>query len=305
MTMEKEYLIKKWLKDELTPEELDAFKALEDVSSYENIVETAKQFKASEVATADDFETFNKRFKNKKKASSRFVWSHPLLRIASVVIIAVGLYFTLFYNSMTQVATLAQEKTTVELPDASEVTLNAMSKIEFNADDWADKRVVKLEGEAYFDVEKGKTFDVLTSQGIVTVVGTEFSVKQRDDYFEVNCFEGVVKVSSGQWVETLTASKTFRILGGKMSQGTTELSKPQWLGAMSNFEALPFVEVVNELERQYDIEIKLKDLNQNRLFSGGFVHDNLDNALMSITQPLNLTYKKLSPKQVLIYGHKK
>lgn len=303
--MEKEHLIKKWLNDELTPEEFEAFKALEDVSSYENIVETAKHFKASEVSTVEDFEIFNKRFKNKTNASSRFVWSNPLLRVASVVIIALGLYFTLFYNSMTQVATLAQEKTTVELPDASEVTLNAMSKIEFDADDWSDKREVKLDGEAYFDVEKGKTFDVVTSQGSVTVVGTEFSVKHRNDYFEVNCFEGIVKVVSGQASETLTAGKTFRLMNGNISQSTAVLSKPSWLGTMSNFEALPFIEVVNELERQYDIKIELKDLNQNRLFSGGFVHDNLDNALMSITQPLNLTYKKLSPKQVVIYGHKK
>ena len=40
-----------------------------------------------------------------------------------------------------------------------------------------------------------------------------------------------------------------------------------------------------------------------RLFSGGFVHNNLENALMSITEPMNLTFEISSPNQVLIYGN--
>ncbi len=301
--MEKEYLIEKWLNDELTPEEHEAFKALDEYQFYVDIVENAKDFKASDLSKVDDFETFNNKLKNTK--APKPLWTNPILRIASVLVIALGLYFTLFYNPTIQVNTLAHQKTTIELPDASKVTLNALSEVEYNKKNWDKKREVTLKGEAFFQVQKGRTFDVVTSKGIVTVVGTEFSVKQRDHYFEVTCYEGVVKVTSNDISETLTAGKTYRILNGNYSQSSTTLDEPHWLDNVSSFEKVPFKEVIAELERQYDLNIELQNITQNPLFTGGFVHNNLDNALMSVTQPLNLTYKIVSPKQVVIYGHKK
>jgi transmembrane sensor len=305
MNMEKEYLIEKWLNDALTPEEQEAFMALDEYQFYIDIVKNAKGFKASDLSKVDDFETFNQKRNIKNSKAPKSLWTNPILRIASVLVITLGLYFTLFHNQTTQINTLAHQKTTIELPDASKVTLNAFSEVEFNKKNWDKKREVTLKGEAFFKVKKGKTFDVITSDGIVTVVGTEFSVKQRDHYFEVKCFEGIVKVTSNDISETLTAGKTYRLLDGNYSQSNTTLNEPQWLKNMSSFEAVPFSEVSNELERQYDIKIQFDNITLNPLFSGGFVHNNLDNALMSITQPLNLTYKIVSPKQVVIYGLKK
>ena len=303
--MEKEYLIEKWLNDALTSEEHEAFKALNEYQFYVDIVEDAKGFKACELSKVDNFETFKQRHKFKRAKSILRLWENPLLRIAGVLVIAFGLYYTLFYSPTTQVNTLAHQKTTIELPDASTVTLNALSKVEYNKKKWDQEREIILEGEAFFKVKKGKRFDVVTSEGTVTVVGTEFSVKQRDDYFEVKCFEGIVKVTSNGISDTLTDGKTYRILEGKYSKRTTTLNQPKWIENVSSFETVPFKEVVAELERQYDLKIDVQNITQEPLFTGGFVHDNLNNALMSITQPLNLTYKIVSPKQVVIYGQNK
>jgi hypothetical protein len=95
------------------------------------------------------------------------------------------------------------------------------------------------------------------------------------------------------------------LLNGEFSQSPVSFDQPQWLNNTSSFEAVPFTEVIAEMERQYDIKIQLENNYKNPIFTGGFVHDNLNDALMSITQPLNLTYKIVSPKQVIIYGHKK
>ena len=43
-----------------------------------------------------------------------------------------------------------------------------------------------------------------------------------------------------------------------------------------------------ELERQYSIKIVLDEVSPEILFTGGFIHNNMDNALKSVTQPLNL-----------------
>ena len=43
----------------------------------------------------------------------------------------------------------------------------------------------------------------MSYDGLVTVVGTEFNVQQRSGFFEVQCFEGVVKVTTERITKTL------------------------------------------------------------------------------------------------------
>jgi transmembrane sensor len=44
------------------------------------------------------------------------------------------------------------------------------------SDDWSKERTLSLEGEAFFEVQKGSKFSVVTSDGIVEVLGTSFDV---------------------------------------------------------------------------------------------------------------------------------
>lgn len=302
--MEKEYLIQKWLNNDLTDSENEAFVQGEDYQLNIDILEYAESFKASHFSKIDDFNTFKRRYNSQNTPVKKLYWLTPMLRIASVVVIAFGMYFTFFYNNLTQIQTLANQKTTIELPDLSQVTLNALSSIEYNAQGWNDNRSLKLEGEAYFEVAKGKKFDVLTTDGIVTVVGTKFNVKQRNNYFEVKCFEGIVRVTSDSITRQLVAGDTYQILNGTFIQETTISQVPQWTKNISSFKSIPFKEVIAELERQYNIKVIFKNINTNRIFTGGFIHDNLENALISITQPMDLTYELNSSNLIVIYAKK-
>lgn len=302
--MEKEYLIQKWLNNDLTDSENEAFVQGEDYQLNIDILEYAESFKASHFSKIDDFNAFKKSYNSQNKPVKKLHWVTPMLRIASVVVIAFGMYFTFFYNNLTQIQTLANQKTTIELPDLSQVTLNALSSIEYNAQGWNDNRSLKLEGEAYFEVAKGKKFDVLTTDGIVTVVGTKFNVKQRNNYFEVKCFEGIVRVTSDSITRQLVAGDTYQILNGTFIQETTISQVPQWTKNISSFKSIPFKEVIAELERQYNIKVIFKNINTNRIFTGGFIHDNLENALISITQPMDLTYELNSSNLIVIYAKK-
>ena len=76
------------------------------------------------------------------------------------------------------------------------------------------KRDLTLEGEAYFKVQKGQTFSVNTTDGVVKVLGTHFNVKQRNNYFEVNCYEGLVSVTYNNETVKLPPGKTFRLING-------------------------------------------------------------------------------------------
>ena len=297
--MEKEYLIKKWLSNNLNEAELAAFEAMEDHHLHTQIIENAKYFKASHFSEVADFDELYSRISTQTPVK-KLNWIKPMMRIAGLFILGFGIYFMFFFNSLHHVKTLASEKTTVELPDHSMVTLNALSEISFSKKKWNKKREVNLDGEAFFKVAKGKKFDVITSEGIVTVVGTQFNVKQRGDYFEVECYEGIVKVVSNNNTKELQAGDTFRLYGDHLSYNETLFEYPQWTNDISNFKSVPFEEVLKELERQFDVSIQFENINTNHLFTGGFKHDSLDNALKSITEPLKLTYKIESSKQVIL-----
>ena len=295
--MDKDYLIKKWLANDLTEEELKAFELLEDHDLHTEIIESAHYFKASHFSKVAEFEKLEDRLSDENQVR-KLNRMRPLLRIAGIFVIGFGIYFLFFYNNIIQVQTLASQKTTVELPDASEITLNALTEINYSKNRWDNNREVKLDGEAFFIVAKGEVFDVITSEGIVTVVGTQFNVKQRGTYFEVKCYEGVVRVTSNNTTRELMAGDTFRMYNNEVMISKTSFQTPQWTKDISDFKSVPFGEVIAELERQYDITVTYDTSYGNRLFTGGFVHNNLDNALKSITEPLELTYSIESSNQV-------
>ncbi|WP_282136155.1 FecR family protein [Seonamhaeicola maritimus] len=295
--MDKDDLIKKWLNDELTGAEKKQFCELSDSEFNEVIVDKAKHFKASNFFKTSEFESFKELYEQ-QKPTKKYASFNVFLKIASVVIIGLGLYYTIFFNAQTNIETLAGEKLAYILPDNSIVELNALSSIKYTKEEWQDHRMLLLDGEAFFKVEKGSTFNVKTSHGLVTVVGTEFNVKQRRNYFEVKCFEGIVKVNFDHVNKTLSEGNSFLVLNGEFTEGEINNKAPKWTENMSEFNAIPFKEVLAEIERQYNLQIVYKDINTNRLFTGGFPHDNLENALIAITQPMNLSYE-LSPSNMV------
>lgn len=303
--MDKEVLLKKWLNDDLSSAEKLKFQQEEDYALHQAIIERAAHFKASHFSEVNDFQTFQSNYTPNKVETQHHRWFKSMLRIASILVIAFGIYFSFFYNNLTEITTLASQKTTIELPDQSSVTLNADSQLEYNKTNWNNNRSLNLEGEAYFKVKSGQTFDVITDKGTVTVVGTEFNVKQRHEVFEVQCYEGIVKVTSGSITKQLLAGDTFRMLDDVWTPGDTPFSVPQWTQNKSYFKAIRFKEVIAEMERQYNVAITLEDVDDSRKFTGSFSHKNLENALISITQPMGLTFKINASNQVVIYGNKK
>src|SRR5690606_17662150 len=135
----------------------------------------------------------------------------------------------------------------------SMVLLNSLSELTYKKSSWNDNREVHLQGEAYFQVEKGNRFTVVTSAGNVSVLGTHFNVKQRGNYFEVTCFEGLVAVKTPTDSILLPAGKNFQIINGRVKQGITDRVEPNLTTGISSFESVPFKEVLAEFERQYNV----------------------------------------------------
>ncbi|TYA92239.1 FecR family protein [Seonamhaeicola marinus] len=299
--MKNDDLLKKWLNNELTDVDKQQFSEQEDYAFNERILEGAKHFKASEIYTTKNFESF-KSYYDQKKPVKKLASFNRFLRIASVIVVGLGLYFAMFTNDSGSVQTLAGEKTTFELPDSSIVELNSLSSVTYNPKTWETERTLKLDGEAYFKVEKGSAFKVKTKAGYVTVLGTQFNVKQREKYFEVQCFEGVVSVEVDTLYRKLKAGDIFLILNDNFKESKTLDTFPMWTKNMSDFKAVPVAHVLSEIERQYNVQVVHQNTNIDRLFTGSFPHDNLEEALTSITQPLSLSFSISKSNLITIHG---
>lgn len=298
--MTHEEYIKKWLDGSLSEAEAEAFKKTADYQELERLLRAVPSFKAPEY----DVEARLKAFHDRKPAKGKVVrmnWVKPLLQAAAVFLIAAVGYFLFFYTPLTTIQALAGEKVELYLPDSSLVILNAGSQVAYHEGVWSDERQVELSGEAFFKVARGSKFDVITPTGTVSVLGTQFNVKHREDFFDVACYEGRVRVTTGTKTQQLSPGQGFRNIKGVLQEYThsRELT-PRWVDDESYFQSVPLYQVAQELERQYNLRVELKGVNNEQLFTGGFTHNDLTLALQSITLPLDLSYQVVDDEHIIL-----
>ena len=232
--MEKENLIQKWLSNELNKAEMEAFKKLPEYDSYNRISDGAKLFKDTSFDVNQEYNKLNAIIAKKRMSTNQettqtetislFQRLKPVLQIAAIFVVGLGIYFGPFYDNMKTIKTASNE-TTVKLPDASLVALNNASQIRYKKSNFKNKRVVNLVGEADFDIKEGSVFEVVTWSGTINdLVGTKFSVKQRADSFEILCKEGEVSFSYKGKIVRLPAGKKLNIIDGKIIEAETKLA---------------------------------------------------------------------------------
>ncbi len=301
--MEKDSL-RKWLDGTMSAEEKAAFESTDEFKKLQRILESSKNLKAPEYDVEKELSKINKR-KSPEGKIIKMYDNKVLMKLAASIIIFFSIYWFFLRSGDEKFSTIAGEKMELVLPDSSEVIMNAFSNLTYSKRKWKKKRIVELEGEAFFKVMKGSSFEVNTDLGVVSVLGTQFNVKQREGLFEVTCFEGKVKVVNAEHETILIPSQSVRIYQGKVTNEKTQLSDlPNWVSNKSEFASLPYIEVIREFERQYGAEVELNQLDTNQLFTGGFTHTDLESALKSVSLPLNATYEILDQQHIRIIGEK-
>ncbi len=298
--MRKDYLLAKWLNKNITNEELTELKSSTEYATYIKIAEATSKLKIPSFNIDANFKAISSQIKLKDKVI-RLKPMATFLKIAAVIAVLFTVY--LFINSLdTTIETKIAEKQYFLLPDDSKVVLNANSTINYNKKDWKKSRELTLNGEAYFNVSKGKKFLVKTQLGIVNVLGTQFNVLARDDNFYIKCYEGLVSVSFNDTLIKLSAGKKLKIENGVLIKHfKNNTSSPGWIANESSFDNTTLAIVLKEFERQYPIKITTENINVNKRFSGSFTHNNLNLALKSVCDPLNLSFT-INGEDVTIYA---
>jgi transmembrane sensor len=220
--------------------------------------------------------------------------SSSWLKIAAAFIAFVVASFTAYQVAEVNIESGDSGLTTVELPDHSVIKMKENSKVEYNRITWIFNRTLSFIGEGYFEVEKGEQFTVLSKLGSIQVLGTSFTIYSRENTYEVACFTGKVSVASNTSSEEIVLKpgdavilKTESFIPYQLP--TTE--KPSWVEGEFYFEDEDFINVIEALEKQYQVEVSFPEEFETLKYTGYFDNTNLEKALKLVCEPLELTYE--------------
>lgn len=219
--------------------------------------------------------------------------------VAASVILCLGISYVLFFQTQdAQVRTLLASSERVELNDGSWVHVSPESEVSWNKRSFENNRVVKLEGEAFFEVTKGEKFTVSSRWGDVEVLGTSFNIWDRANRYEVVCRSGKVSVTLDNGKQfILTAGMKLNFDPEKDEAVVDERSSKEevlWVDGNKFLEDATVSELQEELKRYFAIDLEVPDEFIQR--RGNFLMNtnNLDSSLYQVSWPLNAQVEKVS-----------
>ncbi len=287
-------ILARWLSEELTKEEREEFENSPEFAVYQKMVDGMERFEKPKFDTVALKQRVLQQMTDEARPKSKVSRIRPLyisITAAASILFIIGFFF----NKVEYVSGVG-EQLQVSLPDGSVVRLNASSKLTRSRFFWESNKRVSLEGEAFFDIEKGDGFQVETQSGIVSVLGTEFNIRSRNINFELTCYEGKVSFNTPDLNTDviLTPGDKIKWSGENLDKERKDEAKPDWMNGRSSFSNIDFDEVIAELEAQYGIEVVRTSSIISGHFTGSFVHDDLETALKTVFLPMGVDYV-LSP----------
>ena len=274
------------------------------------------QNKSKEELIDDIWKKFHKKLINVEQRSKNknievpieeFVsWKFYFLRIAVVFVLGIGIWYFLNDdiendNLLVKVENNGETVKKVVLPDSSLIFLNSKSKIEYNCD-FSLSREVFLEGEAFFDIRRGKNvFIVRLSGASIEVYGTSFSICAFEKNDEIDVIVETGNVLFLNNYDNENPQKVYLQCGDKgilkKSNNTIEKCSNEdnnylsWKTKKLVFEKASINEIAEVLEKTYNSEIIVnQDINDKYLLTARFSEQSLD----TVIQILNSEFEKIN-----------
>ena len=289
-------LYSRWLTNDLSEQEIESLKASGEWEELERIIQATDKVSLPSFDKEAAFSQLSQRNRAKKKENARIFY---ILSSAAAIAILLFLAYPIWFSSSTLIQSEIGEQMVYTLPDQSKVTLNAASSIEFDAESFMEKRELQLTGEAFFEVEKGKSFMVNATNGKVEVLGTSFNIRTWGTSFHTTCYTGSVQVTKKDKIQVLSANEAATWDGRNLLKTEVlNVDPASWMKGTSSFINTSIRDVFEELERQYTVKVIGKDRNEQ--FSGDFTHDNLNLAIQQICGPSGLKWKQENPTTIVI-----
>lgn len=247
---------------------------------------------APNAKTHSALDKVNQRIEYSQTHISKLPLYKRLSRIAAVLIplfVVAGGYF--YYNStkdnLIEVTVTYGEEKHLFLPDSSEIWINAGTTIKYPKEFKGEQRTIYLDGEAYFSVKRdiSKPFIVETNNLSVKVLGTRFNVKAYTDDKKVvaTLTSGKVEVSTDKNSYILKPNEQLTFNTNTLTTIINEVPTNEtdaWLSGQLIFTDASFDDILQTLERRFNVLIESNITNPKELYTVKFLkNDSLDNVL--------------------------
>jgi transmembrane sensor len=165
------------------------------------------------------------------------------------------------------------------LPDGTHVWLNATSSIKYPVVFSGTKRIVELQGEAYFEVahQVNKPFRINTAKQQIEVIGTHFNVNAypEESLSKITLLHGSVKVntasipvaSGGQLLLKPGEQSVFYANKVSIVQANVE-EAVAWKNGLFQFEAEDIESIMRKVARWYNVDVQYEGTVSQEKFSG-------------------------------------
>lgn len=273
-TSEENQQLKEWIEE--SPENKKEFLALKDIWDS-----SRKYHDRAEVQLA----LFYKN-QLEKANQSRIRWIRYSAAVAAIIVFGLVVWGLLPQSTTSQpdkfqvFSVPLGSRSKVLLADGTEVNLNSGSELRYSSGYSSANRVVYLKGEGYFQVKSDKDhpFIVKTTDFDVVATGTSFNVCSylNNRYSNTTLAEGKVHIqmnSSGQLFDVKQGDK-FELNRNSMKYVLAKAdieSEVAWKNGEFIFQKIPFPDLVQRLERWYDVKLNYSGQElQNFAFTGRF-----------------------------------
>ncbi|WP_346316615.1 FecR domain-containing protein [Chitinophaga sp. YIM B06452] len=163
----------------------------------------------------------------------------------------------------------------IELPDGTLVWLNAASSLRFPTAFNGTERTVVLNGEGYFEVahRDNMPFKVQLGSGVVEVLGTRFNVMAYPNETRVRTtlLQGAVKVTHNNHTARLAPGQqaSWAAGGSNITVGPADTDEAiSWKDGYFQFNRAPLADVMRQLQRWYNVEVRYEGGSGKREFWG-------------------------------------
>lgn len=208
-----------------------------------------------------------------EKKKNRHAWAS----IAAALVIFTSLFWLLktkgsdpkgtAISSITKKTSNRSEFKYLLLEDSTQVWLNAASSLEFPDHFTSTRREVILSGEAYFDVRHADKIPFIIKTGNVStsVIGTAFNIKAYpgQEAITVSVSRGKVKVAREDgWSKTLIEGEQVKLGSNKIHAVEKKIPTADvaaWQKGNIVFDDEKLSDIISDLERVYNVEIRLTD----------------------------------------------
>jgi len=224
---------------------------------------------------------------------------------AAILIIFIAIYQLILKPTPTLQIASNFEIIKDTLPDGSLIALNSNTTISYPKKFQKVERRIKLEGEAFFDIERNeeKPFIIEAGNAFVQVLGTKFNVKAYENSeIEVIVTEGLVKLYIID-SETLDSSSIFLKAGQKGRISTKEKipvyvsenipDELVWMDYTLIFKDTDLKRAFSLLEDHYNVKINVS--NEHILdcrITTTFTNNTIDDVIEIIVATFEFEYSK-------------